>query len=94
MNSPQVSYVLKLGIGIAGIGVALIAVGIAELDHALHGGTGLGVMVVLVGVVGLGLGGYLIWGYGWLKRRPEVVKKAEQGASLNRHGGPEEGREN
>jgi hypothetical protein len=84
---------LKLGIGIAGIGVALIAVGIAELDQALHGGTGLGVMVVVVGVVGLGLGGYLIWGYGWLKRRPEVVKKAQQGASLNQYGGPGEGNE-
>jgi hypothetical protein len=89
MSSPKLSSVLKLGIGFAVIGVAMIAVGVAVLGDTLHGGTGTGVLSVVAGIFCLGLGGYLAWGYGWLKRRPELVKKAQQSASDSQYEGTE-----
>lgn len=81
-SGSKLSYLFKLGAVFAVCGAALMAAGAAALAHALHGGPGLGVASVLVGVACLGLGGYLAWGYGWLKKRPELVAKAQ------RHNGP------
>jgi hypothetical protein len=94
MSSPTISPLLKLGIGFAVIGVALIAAGIAETGGTLHGGTGTGVFALVAGIVSLALGGYLAWGYGWLKRRPELVKKTQQSAPDSQYEGTEEGHNN
>jgi hypothetical protein len=83
-NFPKLGSLLKLGAVFAAWGVALGAAGIATMAHALHGGFALGVLGVVIGLCCLGLGGYFAWGYGWLKRRPELVRKAQRNAVLDR----------
>jgi hypothetical protein len=83
-NSPKLGSLLKLGALFAACGVALGAAGIATMAHALHGNFAQGVLGVVIGVCCLGLGGYLAWGYGWLKRRPELARKAQRNAALDR----------
>jgi hypothetical protein len=69
--------------GFALIGAALAAAGIAAIRHALHGGATLGVTGIVAGVGGMALGGYLVWGFGWLKKRPELIAKAQRPSLLN-----------
>lgn len=67
------------------VGVALIVWGVTTFSDPNNGGKPLAIAVIVVGAASLGLGGYLAWGFGWLKKRPELVVKAQkQHLSSNR----------
>lgn len=82
---PKLSLLLLLGAGFAVVGVALIVWGVTTSSDPNNGGKPLAIAVIVVGAASLGLGGYLAWGFGWLKKRPELVAKAQkQHLSSNR----------
>ena len=92
---PPLRPLLLLGLGFAVVGIALIVWGITTLGDPSNGGTPTSVLVIVAGAVGLGLGGWLVWGFGWIKRHPErAAMRQRQNASLDQVEAPRRERRN
>lgn len=76
----KVTALLRLASVFAACGLGLTALGVAGLLNAIRGGPMLSVLSIVAALGMFGIAGYLIWGYGWLKKRPQLVRKAEQQA--------------
>ena len=78
-SGPKLSSLLALGAGFAVVGAALAAAGLVPIiQGAAAQKLAINVMCVVAGAAGVGLGGYFVWGYGWLKRRPELAARARR----------------
>jgi hypothetical protein len=69
---------INLATGCVVVAIGLAVLGVASLLNAIRGGPALGVLTIVIAAGILALGGYFIWGYGWLRKRPELTNKAEQ----------------
>lgn len=77
-KSSRATPLLKLSAGFGGAGLIIAGLGAASTLNVIRGGTSLAVPAFLTAALGLGLAGYFIWGYGWLNKRPDLLKKADQ----------------
>ena len=59
-------------------GLAMTALGVAGLLNVIRGGTGAAILAFVAAAISLGLAGYFFWGYGWLNKRPELLRKASE----------------
>lgn len=69
---------IRLAAMFASCGLALTALGVASLLNAIRGGLALGILALVIAVGTFVLAGYFVWGYGWLRKRPELSRKAER----------------
>jgi len=76
---------IHLATGCVVVALGLAALGVASLLNAIRGGLALGVLTLVIAAGILALGGYFIWGYGWLQKRPELTNKVGQQNAGERH---------
>lgn len=71
---------LWLAAGFAVVGAAFTVAGLVPIiDGTASQQASIDVMCVVAGVACLALAGYFGWGYGWLRRRPELVARVQRG---------------
>lgn len=81
----QQPNVLRLAAIYAALGLFMTALGVLRLINLIRGDLGLAIFSLFAAVLCFGIAGYVVWGYFWSKKHPEVQEKGRQEAHLRKH---------